>query len=154
MATEAQVPEASKVEQDLSICSEQQNEPIPPPSEEGEASEREPKRPKISGVERSWASEQGTVAGVSQGLKPSVPPASIGMTAVEQFDVVMKEKKLDKRLSATRKPLSRRVKRPSPHGDMSEVLKSQLSQEYSEASPETETQDLTKDEEATLKVGR
>lgn len=147
---QADVPllkDAEAAEKELSASPEEDQSLI----EDNEmVSHRRSKRSKTSSKERSFSSDSQALAA----LLIEEPPNSLqpAVTGVEQTDMVMKDKKLDKRLSATRKSLSRRVKRLAPQGDIATFLKPLRSREGSMASPENDNEDLSRDEQRTLKV--
>lgn len=113
-------------------------------------SQRRSKRSKTSSKERSSSSDSQALAALL--IEEPLNSLQLAVTGVEQTDMVMKEKKLDKRSSATRKSLSRRVKRLAPQGDIAAFLKPPTSQEESIASPENEIEDLSRDEQRASKV--
>jgi hypothetical protein len=112
-------------------------------------SERPGKTTRLSSREWSCSSE----------FQDWVASATLELTAAEQVGratekpgVALKEKKLEKRPSATRRSLSRRVKRQCPPRDVPNFLKPQLSHEGSVFSLDSDSQDSLKEESPLLKV--
>lgn len=148
--TQGDVPllkDAEAAEKELSASPEQDQSLI----EDNEVvSQRRSKRSKTSSKERSSSSDSQALAALL--IEEPQNSLQLAVTGIEQTDMVMKEKKLDKRSSATRKSLSRRVKRLAPQGDIPAFLKPHTSQEESIASPENENEDLSRDEQRASKV--
>lgn len=119
------------------------------PENEVDASVRPAKTTRLSSRERSSSSE--TQAWTAS---TTLEPAAAGQVgrATEKSGVALKEKKMEKRPSATRRSLSRRVKRQCPPRDVPTFLKPQLSQEDSVISLDSDSQDSLKEESPLLKV--
>lgn len=120
------------------------------------ASERSAKRSRTSSRERSCSSETHVLASstILDSAAAQLQSARLGLVMPDQPKVVAKEKKLEKRPSATRRSLSRRVKQNYPRRDTATLLKPQLSQGESIISFDSDSQDFPKDESPSLKVVR
>ena len=151
--TQGDVPllqDAEAIEKELSASPEQDQSLI----EDNEVvSQRRSKRSKTSRKERSSSSDSQALAALL--VEEPLNSLQLAVTGVEQTDMVMREeKKLDKRSTATRKSLSRRVKRLATQGDIAAFLNPPTSQEESIASRENENEneDLSRDEQRASKV--
>jgi len=102
---------------------------------------------RLSSRERSCSSDRAA----STILEPAAAE-QVGLIATEKPAEVSKEKKPEKRPSATRRSLSRRVKRQCPPRDISPFLKPQLSQEESVISLDSDSQDSLKGEPASKPI--
>lgn len=102
-------------------------------------------RSRLPSRERSSSSEDQACA-ASIILEPTAAEqvGQIELTITEKPGAVSKEKKPEKRPSATRRSLSRRVKRQCPPRDIPPFLKSPLSQEEPAVSLESDSQDSQK----------
>lgn len=110
-------------------------------------SERFSKRSGMSSRERSSSSE--TQAWAAPTILDPGATQPVGRTG-SWSKVGSKEKKSEKRPSATRRSL--RVRRNCPQEDTSALLKPQLSQEESVISLDSDSQDFPKEESPSLKV--
>lgn len=134
---------------ELSESPEQDPATINTPENEEDALVIPAKTTRLSSRERSSSSETQAWA-ASTTLEPAAAE-QVGRVT-EKSVMALKEKKLEKRPSATRRSLSRRVKRQCPPRDVPSFLKPQLSQEESAISLDSESQDSPKEESPLLKV--
>ncbi|KAG0563224.1 hypothetical protein KC19_8G013400 [Ceratodon purpureus] len=133
---------------ELSESPEQDPATINTPENEEDALVIPAKTTRLSSRERSSSSETQAWA-ASTTLEPAAAE-QVGRVT-EKSVMALKEKKLEKRPSATRRSLSRRVKRQCPPRDVPSFLKPQLSQEESAISLDSESQDSPKEESPLLK---
>lgn len=116
-------------------------------------SERSAKRSRTSSRERSCSSDTRAFAASTIPESSAAQPLSLSeLVTTGHSRVVLNERKLEKRPSATRRSLSRRAKQNCPRRDTTTSLKSQLSQEESIISLDSDSQDFPKDESPPLKV--